>query len=753
MKPSQVLVASLVGLAGIACSASDSGAPPVPSQFALVVQLTDGVSGSPAFGSSLQTDGTVVSYQFALATGYRDLEVRLDDQVVASIGTVRMDKAHELKVTAFPIPPSTTTPEMATMQNIYASRSPVATAAMLKEVMSASLAGDTQRATRYTRAEAFVLEQLGPDAFRALPVALAGSSMLLAGDSTAPPSASRSSMSLTDPTFPTDTIVPTTVIFINGILNLTGGASGSALALATLLTNSGFGTATFVRQPGSARQAASMRVYLHFNPIVALQNPVTECVSTLAWAFTVANGETADGSRPSVWLRVEAIFDKYTKVTKVCTDPAWFSTNVRALDQFLTANASLLSPPDANDRALISLVEQERALAGGRNVWLIGHSQGAMIARDAVSQTSVGGTNTGCLATFAIASPLSNKLPWPGSDASDAVTQKGSVEGSEDLFYDVLGAGADRTDGQPSQLTNTLDDDLRNNRVWWPILRRLELHHFVESYLAPSGLRTTLGDRTRQLYARVGAACSGSLEGVVGDISTRLPIVGAKVQPTLSGTPSGNATTTQTGGIFRTPPLFPVLHDLIITAPGYDTVKLGQRLVPFRGRGIAQGGMILMGKACIDANLCKMQGTYDISYQLSGTIGSIAVACAFDSHVSIKQADSTFVGTITTDRFQEGCDNGLGAYVFWQQGTSSLSGVQRGRDIVFTHDAVPPWQMTGRIFDGGFAAVEPLWKIADPQFILRVELTATRTSTASIVAVGGSNSNKASSGPQPGIRR
>lgn len=751
-----------VALALAACGgegARDKGAitqPSLPvSQFELSVQVTDGVIGSPVAGSSQQNDGALVAYQFSAAPGYRDLEVRLDGSLVGASGTVRMVRSRALMVTAFPTPPAIASPETAIMQHLYASASPAAAAGMLRQVMAAALAGDTARTARFATAEAVVLEQLGPEPYHRLSTELAGRSILVAGDSTARVSALLAASSSDITTFPTDTVVPTTVVFINGMFNTSGSARASAEALRDLLIGTGFGGATFLRHPGSARQAATMRVYLHFNPMVALQNPVVECISTLSWAFTVANGLSSNGSKPSVWLRVQALLDKVRRVSSVCTDPAWFSTNVRALDQFLTANALLLSPPDANDRALIELLEDERALAGGRNVWVIGHSQGSMIARTAVASLSpVGGAeNVGCSATLAIGSPLSNTLPWPGSDSHQAVIQKGSVDGSEDLVYNLLGAAAGRTDGQLSGLTNALDDDLRNNRVWWPLLRRIDLHRFDTGYLAQDGLRVLLGQRARELYARVGTACSGTLEGVVGDLGTRLPIAGAKVQAMLGEVARATATTALTGS-FRTPPLFPVLHNLVVTAPGYDTVTLTQRLVPFRGRGLAQGGTILIGRACSNTAACRIEGTYTTSYQLSGTIGSIAVACAFESRMVVTQTDSVFVGSITTDRYQEGCANGSGYYIFWEQGTTSMSGVQRGRDIVFTHAAIPPWQMTGRTFDGGFTAIEPLWKITNEAFAIRVELTATRISSTnnaarSVIYPHGITT----AGPQLGFRR
>lgn len=741
-----------------ACSGSDSVAPKPATQVALRVLATDGVAGTPTTGVSQQIEKTVIPYQFALVTGYRDLEVRLDGNLVAASGTITMDRPHELTASAFPVAASSATPEMVAMRNVYSTASISATRSLVRQIGSAMLKGDTAYAERYRRAEAFVLEELGPDAYKRLETSLAGTSVLVAGDSVATSSAVHLELMSSIPTFPADTVVPTTVVFVNGVFNSSSSATNSARALINLLLQAGFDPSGTVQQAGSARQAASMRVFLHFNPMVSLQNPVAECVSALNWALTVANGVSSDGSRASLWLRVVALLDKIRRVTDACKNPSLLSTNARALDQYLSANASLLMPPDADERALVALIEQERSFAGGRNVWVIGHSQGAMIARTAVGITAAGAPNIGCIGTLAIGSPISNTLPWPRADIRDAIIQKGTVEGSADIVYNLLNLSADRTDGVPSGQTNDLDGDLRNDQAGWVLARRLQLHNFVDGYLNVAGHRSTLIAKVRQVYSGAGTACAGTLEGTVGDFATRLPLAGANVQPRIGTAPRGSTVVTNTEGRFKTAPLFPVLHDLVITAPGYDTVVLNQRLVPFRAPGIAQGSTILLGKGCPSPANCLMQGTYTVSYQLTGTIGSYSVACAFDSQLAVTQHDSTFAGVITTDRYQQGCENPSGGFVFWNEGSTSITaGVQRGRDIAFTHAAVPPWQMTGRTFQGGFTASETLWKVLNPAFVLRVELTATRLASSSNSSRSRRNNSTighaVSLGPQLGTRR
>ncbi len=71
---------------------------PVPT-YALTINLGTGVTGAPAATTSY-TQGTAVNYSYAVQTGYQNLQVTLDGNPVATSGTLTMNGAHTLDVTA-----------------------------------------------------------------------------------------------------------------------------------------------------------------------------------------------------------------------------------------------------------------------------------------------------------------------------------------------------------------------------------------------------------------------------------------------------------------------------------------------------------------------------------------------------------------------------------------------------------------------------------------------------------------------------
>lgn len=69
-------------------------------QCGLSVTVSEGVSGTPAAGTTNYPQGTPVNYSYALADGYYDLSVVLDNVVVDSSGTITMSADHTLKASA-----------------------------------------------------------------------------------------------------------------------------------------------------------------------------------------------------------------------------------------------------------------------------------------------------------------------------------------------------------------------------------------------------------------------------------------------------------------------------------------------------------------------------------------------------------------------------------------------------------------------------------------------------------------------------
>lgn len=74
-----------------------------PTQYTLTVTKGEGVDGSPNSGTMTYNQGAVVNYNYSLQSGYKDLEVRLDGNIVSSSGSITMDRNHTLTAAASPL--------------------------------------------------------------------------------------------------------------------------------------------------------------------------------------------------------------------------------------------------------------------------------------------------------------------------------------------------------------------------------------------------------------------------------------------------------------------------------------------------------------------------------------------------------------------------------------------------------------------------------------------------------------------------
>jgi len=71
---------------------------PIPT-YQLTIAYGSGITGSPQL-TATHVQGTVISYSYALVTGYKNLLVTLDGSPVAATGTVTMDRDHTLSASA-----------------------------------------------------------------------------------------------------------------------------------------------------------------------------------------------------------------------------------------------------------------------------------------------------------------------------------------------------------------------------------------------------------------------------------------------------------------------------------------------------------------------------------------------------------------------------------------------------------------------------------------------------------------------------
>lgn len=69
-------------------------------QYVLTVMVGEGATGTPATGTHNYNEDDVVTYQYTLQPGYRNLTVVLDGVAVGATGTLVIDTNHNLQVSA-----------------------------------------------------------------------------------------------------------------------------------------------------------------------------------------------------------------------------------------------------------------------------------------------------------------------------------------------------------------------------------------------------------------------------------------------------------------------------------------------------------------------------------------------------------------------------------------------------------------------------------------------------------------------------
>jgi len=110
MKKQLLLLIGLLLLSGWGCYH-------LGDQNTLEVRLSPGINGTPDLGKHIYhlnwhedwwDDENIerykeVKYHYQLQEGFRDLQVKLDGRLVEPKGTIRMDRDHQLDVTAIPL--------------------------------------------------------------------------------------------------------------------------------------------------------------------------------------------------------------------------------------------------------------------------------------------------------------------------------------------------------------------------------------------------------------------------------------------------------------------------------------------------------------------------------------------------------------------------------------------------------------------------------------------------------------------------
>jgi len=75
----------------------------VEGEYLLTVAIKEGVVGEPGAGLHSYPEGQVVNYSFQLSTGYTNLRIKLDGEVMAASGSIKMTQNHTLTAECDPI--------------------------------------------------------------------------------------------------------------------------------------------------------------------------------------------------------------------------------------------------------------------------------------------------------------------------------------------------------------------------------------------------------------------------------------------------------------------------------------------------------------------------------------------------------------------------------------------------------------------------------------------------------------------------
>jgi hypothetical protein len=100
MKKSRLFLLMIVLVVFVMNSFSCKEGDGVDTQYTLIVNISAGVTGTPATGTYTYTQGDLVTYNYTLLPGFSNLTVTLDGSIVAPGGSINMSNNRTLSATA-----------------------------------------------------------------------------------------------------------------------------------------------------------------------------------------------------------------------------------------------------------------------------------------------------------------------------------------------------------------------------------------------------------------------------------------------------------------------------------------------------------------------------------------------------------------------------------------------------------------------------------------------------------------------------
>jgi len=529
--------------------------PPTPEPpHTLSVVAGEGVAVSPQPGS--YPAGTVVQYTVTSLPGYGAPDVVVDSLVGAANGSVTMSSDHVLLASA-PLAPTAvpaTDPVRAAARQVVTATDPVAAyAAYLGAVadLAARVSDDSTR-RHVSAANRLAFDWVADSAaIMRADAALAGKVFAL-GEAPLP-GAGRAAAAAAS-----DARVKTAYVFTNGIFNGPGGALDGMLAMAAAARQSGHRLTTL--GDGATPGGGSPRVVYLLN--------YNRSTNTLL------------GAGVCTWKAVSGMVDRGTPYAV----KLWrMSGAQRELELGCTLRGDLFETISQLSRQLYGVptavpgdAARLAALANGwrtagYNVVLTAHSQGNLMTSDALlSMAPLRAGGPTCMSFISIASPAF--VPTPQAVPVDGVVI--AHERARDFVLGIPGPkAAALSTGQARQLNDLMG--------WWTrilpapqvtdLVVGLKLHLLASSYLGSTESRDWIMARFGSHYSRLADDCGGSVAARVVNGETRSPIAGAQVAVAGGATALAN---TPASGLFVTPRMQARPVDLVVSAPGYESVTL-----------------------------------------------------------------------------------------------------------------------------------------------------------------------------------
>jgi hypothetical protein len=651
------------------CKGKDSPVAPVAGSASLSVLLTAGAQGQPSAGTDTFPNGTGVAYGYAASAGFDSVRVTFDGVAVPAVGTVKLSRSHVLMVSGVQslVAPAGEAAKVDAIREIWTSPDPVAafqdqleqmaqliealgvdSAARLISVIGASAfdPGRDSAAVRTANAAlAAKLYSIDLGEAGLMQQSLAGDAgtpeHLLAGD------------------------VPRRVVFlfINGVLNTPFDAVSATASLATVVKEA------------------------------ALGGPIT--VANYYNESAIANDGTIGAC---LWNRLQRIgaapIDGWANIASFC-----LTDFTEARGQILNLLNQKPTGLAADGVAIAKLVTAQ--LRSGNAVVFIGHSQGTLIAQQALRVVlSENGSFASCLGYLQVASPLSATIPLLNQTHVRTIAVKGEL--AHDIIL-ALGLNSDATVataqsvGADAFLNALMAAEATKNPFkivgnWTldkliPLFTAIEnarLHLFSSSYLAELGARRYVRDHIKGIGDAVRSDCPpipSTLSRVSGDGQTA-PVGQALASPfvvrvadaggtPVEGIPLSFALVSGAGTLSSS--------DLETNAAGLASTTLTLGAAP--GQTVVRVSSVRMSGTTVDFTATAVEPSRP-AIKLSSSTIAFAAALGENSPSQTIQITNTGTGTLT----------GLSTSVTYQGSvigwlSTSLSGASAPATLTLTASA------------------------------------------------------------------